>query len=141
MPLWSFETLTADALRPAFAAGELFVARRQDNGEAVGAMSLQEEDRIFWPEVPPGEALFLHKLAVRRAAAGCGVSRCMIRWAADEARRRGLRSLRLDCDGTRPALRTFYESAGCTFVDERLMRSWVAARFVLTIPQETPTTP
>ena len=65
---------------------------------------------MFWPNAMPGEALYVHRLAVRRAHAGTGLARCLLDWSADEARRHGCRFLRLDTE-LRPRLLALYEAA------------------------------
>jgi GNAT superfamily N-acetyltransferase len=90
-------------------------------------MILQEEDELFWPDVPVGESLFLQKLAVRRSVAGQGVARAMLERAAVEARRRGKVYLRRDTDGTRPRLCAFYESAGFVLHRTRQIKTDVTA--------------
>jgi GNAT superfamily N-acetyltransferase len=126
-PLWKAEEFALERLAPCVTAGELFLARA--DGEVAGTFLLQEADPLFWPDDPPGTALYLHKLAVARAFAGRGVSRAILDWAAVEAARRGRAFLRLDCDGTRPALCAFYAAAGFTHVDTPRMGHWTAARF------------
>ncbi len=93
--LWEPERITPEALRPAVARGEFYLARM--NGFSVGAMILQGEDQKFWPDAAPGEAAYIHKLAVRRSAAGQGVAAAMIAWAKQAATDDGRRFLRLDC--------------------------------------------
>ncbi len=128
MPLWEPAHLTTERLESSLGHGELFLAYGGD-GAAVGTFLLQEADELFWPGDPPGEALYLHKLAVRRAAAGTGVAAAMLRWACEEAARRGRLFLRLDCDADRPALCSSYESAGFRAVDERQIGAFRARRF------------
>ena len=63
---------------------------------SVACMLLQRSDPIYWPEAAPGSALYLHKLAVRRAHAGRGWGARMIAWAKAEAQRLRIGRLRLD---------------------------------------------
>lgn len=58
----------------------------------------------------PGRALYVHRMAVRRQAAGLGAA--IIAWAAGAARERGLEALRLDCVASNDRLRAYYEAAG-----------------------------
>jgi GNAT superfamily N-acetyltransferase len=127
IPLWNREQLTVERLLPIVERGELFLASRA--GQAIATMILQEEDTFFWPDVPAGESLFLHKLAVRRSAAGQGIAHAMLEWAAEEARRRGKTYLRLDTDGTRPRLCALYESAGFTLHSTRQIKTFPTARY------------
>lgn len=128
VPLWEPALLTPERLTPAFRRGEVFLAR-DGHGVLAGTFLLQEADELFWPEDPPGDALYLHKLAVRRSAAGTGFAAAMLQWACGEAARRGRRFLRLDCDANRLALCSFYEGAGFRAVDERQIGAFYARRF------------
>jgi GNAT superfamily N-acetyltransferase len=80
-------------------------------------MFLHFSDPDFWPEDPPGEALYVHRLAVTRRFAKKGYSQAMLRWAEDEARRLGRPYVRLDCE-QRPKLIALYRDAGYLRVDE-----------------------
>ena len=114
-PLWSVEQFD-DASTAAFArAGQL--ALGFDCERPVAVMTIQDEDRLFWPEAAAGSALYLHKLAVRRSCAGQGWSRRLIEWAAAAARERAAPFLRLDCD-PRPELIRLYERRGFARIDD-----------------------
>ena len=91
------------------AAGEVYLLRR--GGAPVGMLLLQWSDRELWGDVPE-DAGYVHKLAVRRAYAGEGLGREMLRWAEGEAAAAGKRYLRLDCMADNPPLRAYYERAG-----------------------------
>lgn len=58
----------------------------------------------------PDSAAYVHRLAVRRTAAGLG-SR-LLDWAAEMATARGRHFLRLDCVASNHRLRHYYEEAG-----------------------------
>ncbi len=82
---------------------------------AVATFSLLEQDLIYWPAAAD-DALYLHRFAVRRAAAGTG--RRAIDWMVAEAQRRGRAYLRLDCLADNPGICKYYASAGFIEVDE-----------------------
>jgi ribosomal protein S18 acetylase RimI-like enzyme len=46
------------------------------------ATQLQVRGRTLWPDDPPGEALYLHKLAVHPSAQGQGLAHTLLREAA-----------------------------------------------------------
>jgi GNAT superfamily N-acetyltransferase len=58
----------------------------------------------------PAAALYVHRMAVRRSAAGLGT--VILRWAAGVAREQGREALRLDCVASNGPLRAYYEAAG-----------------------------
>ena len=112
-PLWDPELVGEDFVAPFVVAGQVLTARTRDG--IAGVVILESVDEVFWPDRAPGEAIYLHKLAVRRAFAGTGLSTILIDHAARLARSLGLRLLRLDCD--RP-LAAFYERQGFRRIDE-----------------------
>lgn len=78
-------------------------------GTVSGTVTLDRSDRL-WEDVPSAAALYVHRMAVRRSAAGLGA--VILGWAADAASRLGLEVLRLDCVASNARLRTYYEDAG-----------------------------
>jgi len=84
-------------------------------------MAVVDHDPDFWPEIARGDSLFVHKLAVKRFAAGRGVSDALLSYAKAMCVRRGILTLRLDTDATRPKVRAVYERNGFVFVEEKLL--------------------
>jgi GNAT superfamily N-acetyltransferase len=87
------------------------------------------EDPEFWPDAEPGQAVYLHRLAVRRRYAGGELSTSMLNWIVARARELGRQYVRLDCAADRPALRRVYERFGFRLYDERNMGAFVVARY------------
>jgi GNAT superfamily N-acetyltransferase len=110
-------------------AGLFFLARV--GAEAQGTVKFLLSDWSFWYDVPEGESAYIHRLAVRRAAAGTGLSTAMLRWAADRARGLGLRYLRLDCDPRRTKLCSFYEARGFQKHSDLRWGGFVVVRYQL----------
>ena len=108
--MWWPEEVSLERVAPDVDAGLFYVARV--DGEIQGTLKFLLSDWSFWYDQPEGESAFVHRLAVRRAFAGTGLSSAMIQWAADRARGMGLRYLRLDADPAREKLWRFYESQG-----------------------------
>ena len=113
-PLWGPNETSLDELKRVARAGELILGRVER--ELASCMFLHDEDRLFWPQVPLGEALYLHRLAVARNHAGRGYAHAMLEWAVGEARAKGRRFLRLDCEA-RPKLLALYAEAGYRRID------------------------
>jgi GNAT superfamily N-acetyltransferase len=108
--MWWPEEVSLDRVAPDVHAGLFYVARV--DGEIQGTLKFLLSDWSFWYDVPEGESAYIHRLAVRRAFAGTGLSSAMIDWAAERARGLGLRYLRLDADPAREKLWRFYEAQG-----------------------------
>jgi predicted N-acetyltransferase YhbS len=84
----------------------------------VATFSLLESDALYWPSAAD-DALYLHRFAVRRDAAGAG--RHAVEWTVGEARRRGREYIRLDCLAENPGIRRYYERFGFAAVDETVI--------------------
>lgn len=107
------------------AAGQMYVAER--DASIAGTVTLQQDDDL-WADLP-GAALYVHGLMVRRSFAGLEIGRAMLRWAEDQARTRGKRYLRLDCNADNPALRAYYERAGFAHRGDVPLADRVASRY------------
>jgi len=107
------DSLGMSRLRGDIAASSLYLVWRA--GTPVATFSLLERDPMYWPAAGD-EALYLHRFAVRRAAAGAGHH--AVEWCLREARRRDRRYVRLDCLAENPGIRKYYERFGFTAVDE-----------------------
>jgi GNAT superfamily N-acetyltransferase len=125
--MWEDGELEPDRTKAEVAAGQFFIAERHH--EAAGAVRFQLEDTLFWPDLPPGESAFIHRLVVRRRFKGQGVSTALLTWAVARARGLGRRHLRLDCDEARPQLRTLYERFGFRLHSYRHVGSYYVARY------------
>jgi hypothetical protein len=110
------DSLGMSRLRGDIAARSLYLVWR--GGTPVATFSLLERDTMYWPAARD-EALYLHRFAVRRAAAGAG--RHAVEWCLREARRRDRRYVRLDCLAENRGIRRYYERFGFAAVDETVI--------------------
>jgi ribosomal protein S18 acetylase RimI-like enzyme len=113
-PIWPIGSFTLDEQKALAAAGELVGGF--DRGQMSACMRLQPKDDLVWPGDPPGEALYVHKVAVRRDAAGQGWASTLMEYAVSQARAAGAAAVRLD---TVPHARMIgmYEAFGFSTVD------------------------
>ncbi len=134
-PLWSAADFSHDRIHRDIQAGAYWVARpgAEEGSGAAGAMRLDLEDPHYWPEIAPGTSLYLHKLAVRRAWAGQGVSTALLRFACQRAQALQRPYLRLDCVADRQGLRALYEGFGLVLHSEMQKGNWTVARYELAI--------
>lgn len=112
----SLDSVGMSRLRGDIAAGGLYLVWRGER--PVATFSLLERDPMFWP-FAGDEALYLHRFAVRRLAAGAGSH--AVAWCLREARRRKRSFVRLDCLADNPGIRRYYERYGFTAVDETVI--------------------
>ena len=129
--MWVEGELEEHRVRAEAEAGMFVVA--EAHHEVVGAIRFQLEDPLFWPDVDGRDSAFVHRLAVRRAQAGEGVSTALLKWAVDRARGLGKRHLRLDCDADRTRLRAFYERFGFRLHSYRQVGAYYVSRYELQI--------
>lgn len=109
---------------PALHAGETWLASRR--GALVATITLQWEDEAVWGPRPP-DAGYVHRLAVRRAAAGVGAD--LLTWAEQETRARGRSFLRLDCWSENTRLREYYETHGFEHRGDTAEWGWTVSRY------------
>jgi GNAT superfamily N-acetyltransferase len=90
----------------------------EDAGGLVATLTLDgHADPEFWrPADDPGAALYVHRMVVRRAAAGAGLGSALLDWAGARAERAGRAWLRLDAWRTNARLRSYYERQGFALV-------------------------
>ena len=131
--MWVEGELEEHRVRREAEAG-LFVVAEID-GQVVGAIRFQVEDRLFWPDLEGSDSAFVHRLAVRRANAGQGISTALLQWSVNRARSLGKRYLRLDCDAERSRLRALYERFGFRLHSYRQVGAYYVSRYELQIPQ------
>jgi len=108
-----------DTLAAAVSREEVYVADVE--GRTVATITVLEDDPLYWGERPP-DALYVHKLVVRRDHAGRGLGAALVEWADERAAEAGRQFLRLDCLRDDPGIRAYYERLGfehCGDFDDR----------------------
>lgn len=123
---WQVGSFTVNRIADSIRRGEVYLARQNDL--AVGTLTVQWHDPEVWGE-RPNDAVYVHKLAVRRAAAGQGLGVRLLRWAEQLAAEAGKSFVRLDCQGTNMPLRRFYAQAGFTECGYVETEHWSAQLF------------
>lgn len=109
---------------PALQDGHTWLARRGE--DLVGTITLQWDDELVWGARPP-DAGYVHRLAVRRGAAGSGSE--LLVWAEGETRRAGREFLRLDCWSENARLRAYYEANGFEHRGDTVEWDWTVSRY------------
>jgi len=128
MGMWRTNELAAERIADDVTHGLFYVA---EVGAPVGTIKFQLADTEFWPDVPGGDSAFVHRLAVRRAFAGKGISTALLTWAAQQAVASGRRFLRLDCEASRTTLRAVYERFGFRHHSDRQVGPYFVSRYEL----------
>jgi ribosomal protein S18 acetylase RimI-like enzyme len=81
------------------------------HGQAIATFTLQGSDVQTWGDLP-GEAMYVHGLAVRRAFAGQQIGEQLLQLAAEICTAMGKPYLRLDCWAGNTTLSQYYERVG-----------------------------
>jgi GNAT superfamily N-acetyltransferase len=136
MPLWREGELEPASIATDISAGIFFLA--EQDGNPAGTMKFQLDDPVMWPDARPQEAAYIHRLAVRRAYAGTGLSTTLLRWAANRAQELGFRYLRLDCVASRPRLRAVYERFGFEHHSDRQVGPYFVSRYEYDVTNAAP---
>jgi GNAT superfamily N-acetyltransferase len=116
---------------PSLQRGETWLATQPPDGDSFGTVTVQWVDELIWPEAS-GSAGYVHRLAVRRSAAGSG--RSLLEWAEQHIAATGRSLARLDCWAGNMRLRRYYESLGYRSAGERSEATWVVARYEKPLP-------
>ncbi|MFF3872551.1 GNAT family N-acetyltransferase [Streptomyces sp. NPDC001978] len=105
-----------DRIITALEQGVCFLAF--ENGEPIATVQVDDfADPEFWtPDDDPDAALYMHRMAVSRSAAGGGVGARILDWAADRAGAQGKPWLRLDAWKDNEGLHRYYKAADFTLV-------------------------
>ena len=117
--VWSKERVSWERLSREFLADNFYIAYLDDN--PAGCMALVDYDPFMWSDIEKGQALFVHKLAVKRSAAGQGISAALLEFAVNKCREKNIQTLRLDCNADKEKLMNVYENFGFTCVNRKIM--------------------
>jgi GNAT superfamily N-acetyltransferase len=127
-PLWPSNMFDGISIAAEMSEHAYYVVESVD-GHIIGTFRFQHSDPDFWPDVPANDSAFIHRVAIRRHYAGCGLSKMMLDHAKEIARKTSLSFLRLDCAADRPKLRYVYEQNGFTWHSDRMVGSFNAALY------------
>lgn len=108
---WEPENMNSDFLFKHIEPDEYYVAII--DGKPAASVILQDSERNqSWKPIDgndPKKALYVHWLCVSREFAGKGYARLMVDFAANEARKKGFKLLRLDTNAKEKKLCDLYE--------------------------------
>lgn len=114
---WNESNVKWSVLSKSYKINDFYISYQ--NGLPTACMALTDYDPTYWPNVPKGESLYLHKVAVKRAFAGKGSSKELIDFAKKLALNNCIYTIRLNCNQHRNKLREVYEKEGFICVEEK----------------------
>ncbi|GGO50445.1 hypothetical protein GCM10012287_30180 [Streptomyces daqingensis] len=105
-----------DRIEHALSHGECFLL--VEAHQALGTITVDEHaDPEFWRDTDhPHDALYVHRMAMSRTAAGRDLGGVMLDWAAKRAAQQGKKWLRLDAWKDNAGLHRYYRDHGFDFV-------------------------
>ncbi len=110
------------------AEGDLYLARLQPVGRAVGTLYFRWIDPELWHD-EKGEAGYVHSLAIHRSVRGFGMGAAILEWAKAHIRERGKKYLRLDCVADNPALNRYYQERGLVLIGQVQYENYAASLY------------
>jgi GNAT superfamily N-acetyltransferase len=114
---WNASNIKWTNLSNSFKINNFYIAYQ--NEFPAACMALTDFDPIFWPNIPKGEALYLHKVAVKREFARKGFTKELIDFAKNLAESHCINTIHLNCNRHRDKLRKVYENQGFICVEEK----------------------
>jgi hypothetical protein len=127
MAMWRQDELLPEKIAAEVHSGQFFLV--ECDQEPAGTIRLQLEDKLFWPDIPQHNSVFIHRLAVRRKFAGGEISSALLLWAIARTHSLDRRYLRLDCVAPRRPLRAIYECTGFYFHSNKQVGPYFVARY------------
>lgn len=127
--LWNKDNIKWNHLSRMYEIGDFYIAFYKDM--PVACMAITDYDSNYWNEIPKGESLYIHKLAVKRMYAGMGISTKLIDFSKNLAYRRKIETIRLDCNKQRTKLCKLYENNGFRYEKEKFVaKNYLIALYV-----------
>lgn len=114
--VWLDEWLTKEELITPEAQPENFYIGKSGE-KTVCAFILQQNDSEYWPNAKMNEAVYLHKLCVRREFAGKNITKNIVDEIKGLCKENGIRYIRLDTALDEKAVRKIYLNMGFKIVD------------------------
>ena len=114
--VWLDEWLTPEELITQEAKVENFCIGKVD-GETACAFILQFSDIQYWGDTPKNEAVYLHKLCVKREFSHRNMTKSVVEAIREECKRKGIKYIRLDTGLDEKVVRKIYLKAGFKIVD------------------------
>jgi GrpB-like predicted nucleotidyltransferase (UPF0157 family)/GNAT superfamily N-acetyltransferase len=91
-----------------------FVHVVRDGDQISATVTLSDHRDVYWRDFP-GEAVYLHRLAIHRSFSCKHLGSRMLAWSEERVKARGVPLLRLDCDSQNTKLRQYYLNHGFEF--------------------------
>ena len=114
--VWLDEWLTPEELLTDEVKPENFYIGTVD-GKTACAFILQRRDSEYWKDSSEVQAVYLHKLCVKREYAHRNMSRLVVEAIKEECRKNGIKYIRLDTGLDEKVVRKIYLNAGFKIVD------------------------
>ena len=118
---WNEDSIKWSSLSKEYHINDFYITYL--NGVPAACMAITDSDQKYWPEIPKGNSLYIHKLTVKREFAGKGISLELIDFAKKLSLKKDIDSLRLDCNFQRNKLRKIYENEGFIYSGKKKLEN------------------
>ena len=107
---WTLDEVGWKAFSKLYTVKNYYVGIEQ--GEIVCGLFIVDIDELYWPDMPKGKSLYLHKICVDPKHSGKGYADAMIQFFIEKGRKEGYKDVRLDVRSHKDKLRAMYERNG-----------------------------
>lgn len=111
---WNLEDVTWDALHKIYQITDFYVLEDPD---IRACCCIVDIDQVYWPAMPKGESLYLHKIMVDSTYQKKGYGDALVAYFKTKGRTEGYADVRLDVREQKDKLREFYERNGFQLVE------------------------
>ncbi len=112
---WDHAEVMWKHLAEIYEISDFYVVKHDD--EIIAAASIVDYDPRYWPQIPPKQSLYLHKLCVDPQYSKQGFSTRLLNFFKAKGRKEGYPDVRLDVRSHKKKLRAMYEAQGFVHVE------------------------
>lgn len=109
IPQWNIDDVTWAALSKIYRIEDFYVL---EDPMICACCCIVDIDLIYWPDMPKGASLYLHKIVVDPDCAKLGYGNALVSFFKEKGRQEGYPDVRLDVRAQKEKLRQFYENNG-----------------------------
>jgi hypothetical protein len=93
------------------------------NGALVAIFSVQYSDPLIWAERDTNDAIYLHRITVKRSGKVSAIMPLIKSWAISHARELNKRFVRMDTWGKNVKLRNYYINCGFPYIGQTYLKT------------------
>lgn len=131
---WNLEDVTWENLSKTYSINDFYVLEDED---VKACCCIVDVDPVYWPEMPKGKSLYLHKIMVDPDCSKRGYGDALVSYFKEKGRIEGYPDVRLDVRAQKDKLRMFYERNGFELVKVKaIFKEYETALYIYKILQK-----